>query len=108
MSHPGRAIPGTAVTVAQMCQAMIQLIHMSPIERTIVLAAACALLWIVEGRRPLFTFGPARARHVGPNVLLASLTVLTTLAFTWALRPAAPAENTWPPWVQAVAGVAVL
>jgi sterol desaturase/sphingolipid hydroxylase (fatty acid hydroxylase superfamily) len=45
------------------------------IGRLGVLLGACALLWAVESRWPLFAFGRARARHLLPNLVLASMIV---------------------------------
>jgi sterol desaturase/sphingolipid hydroxylase (fatty acid hydroxylase superfamily) len=79
------------------------------VERIAILAGACGLLWIVEGRRPLFTFGPERARHVGPNLALAALTVLTNLGFVLALRPPVSTTSTaGPSWPKVVAAVVFL
>ena len=72
------------------------------LERIAVLAGACGLLWIVEGRRPLFAFGPERTRHLGPNLALAALTVLTNLAFVLALRRPATTSPSWPKVLAAV------
>jgi sterol desaturase/sphingolipid hydroxylase (fatty acid hydroxylase superfamily) len=83
-----------------------------PVERFGVLLGACALLWAVESRWPLFAFGSARARHLLPNLVLASMTILMNLGFTSALRAARPdfgfGGGPWPLWLQGVAGVAVL
>jgi hypothetical protein len=48
-------------------------------SRLLVLLGACALLWVVESRWPLFAFGRERARHVLPNLVLASLTIVMNL-----------------------------
>src|SRR5688500_15721149 len=72
---------------------------METITRVLVLAGACALLWIVEGRRPLFAFGPERTRHVGPNVVLAALTLATNLGLAWVVRPVGPGPYPWPFWL---------
>src|SRR5687768_4699777 len=77
-------------------------------ERIAVLAGACGLLWIVEGRRPLFAFGPERARHLGPNLTLAALTVATNLAFVLALRPRASTGTAGPSWPKVLAAIAFL
>jgi len=82
---------------------------MTAVVRIAALAAACTLLWVVEGRRPFIPFGEERARHVPPNLVLAALTVLTNVALAAALpaRTAALSPE-WPYWIQAVAGVAIL
>jgi sterol desaturase/sphingolipid hydroxylase (fatty acid hydroxylase superfamily) len=81
---------------------------MTPV-RIVILAGACALLWVIEGRRPLMAFGEHRTRHVRPNLGLAALTILTNVAFA-AARPASGsrAAVAWPFWLQALAGVAIL
>lgn len=83
-----------------------------PIERVAALFAACGLLWVVESRWPLFAFGRDRLRHVLPNLVLASFTILMNLGFATALRPTRPDirlwNEAWPLWLQAVAGVVVL
>jgi sterol desaturase/sphingolipid hydroxylase (fatty acid hydroxylase superfamily) len=83
-----------------------------PIERVAALLGACALLWAVESRWPLFAVGRDRLRHLLPNLVLASLTILINLGFTTALRPARLDvglwNDVWPPWLQAVVGVVIL
>src|SRR4051812_7106035 len=82
---------------------------MTTIMRIAALAAACSLLWVIEGRRPFMAFGPHRTRHVSPNLALAALTIVTNVTFAAALPPTATLLNLhWPVWLQAVAGVAIL
>jgi sterol desaturase/sphingolipid hydroxylase (fatty acid hydroxylase superfamily) len=81
-------------------------------ERLVVLLGACLLLWAVESRWPLFAFGRDRARHLFPNLVLASLTILMSLGFTAGLRAARLDlglwGSAWPLWLQLVVGVVVL
>ena len=82
---------------------------MTALARVAALAAACSLLWVIEGRRPFMAFGEHRARHARPNLLLAGLTVLTNLAFAAALPPSQWHLNLdWPVWLQGLAAVAIL
>jgi sterol desaturase/sphingolipid hydroxylase (fatty acid hydroxylase superfamily) len=85
---------------------------MTLIERSAVLFGACLTLWAVESRWPHSRFAHERARHVVPNLFLATSTVLMNLGFTSALRlPRLDLRvwnDAWPVWIQAVAGVVVL
>ena len=82
---------------------------MTALARVAALAAACSLLWVIEGRRPFMAFGEHRARHVRPNLALAGLTILTNVAFAAALPPSAsPLALHWPFWLQGLAAVAIL
>jgi sterol desaturase/sphingolipid hydroxylase (fatty acid hydroxylase superfamily) len=80
--------------------------------RAFALLGACALLWAVESRWPLFAFGRERARHVVPNLVLAALTLLMNLAFTATVLPAQLDLGLWgdamPFWLRVVVAVAVL
>jgi sterol desaturase/sphingolipid hydroxylase (fatty acid hydroxylase superfamily) len=82
------------------------------IARLLVLLGGCASLWAVESRWPLFAFGRDRARHLLPNLALASLTLLMTLGVASALRPAKLDLGLWndarPLWLQAMFAVAIL
>lgn len=78
--------------------------------RLMFLAGACALLWILETRRPLVALGEERRQHVGANLALAVLTVLTNLGFTLALRPwgSSTGKGSHPFWLEAFIGVVCL
>lgn len=79
------------------------------IARIAALAGACSFLWVIEGRRPFMALGAHRAQHLGPNLVLAGLTIVTNVAFAAALPPAgSPTRVDWPFWVQAAAGVTIL
>jgi sterol desaturase/sphingolipid hydroxylase (fatty acid hydroxylase superfamily) len=82
---------------------------MTPLARITILGGACALLWVIEGRRPFMAFGDHRERHMHPNLVLAAMTVLTNVTFAAALPPAGSRMVVaWPFWLQALAGVAIL
>ena len=82
---------------------------MTGVTRIAILAAACSLLWVIEGRRPFMAVGEHRRRHLRPNLVLAALTILTNVAFAAALPPAGRGMVVeWPFWLQALAGVAIL
>lgn len=79
--------------------------------RLAALFGACLLLWFLEGRRPSVPLGRDGRRHVGPNLVLAALTVVTNVALTAALRSVWAGGRSWdavPLALSAAAGVAVL
>lgn len=82
------------------------------IQRLVVLFGACVLLWGMEFRWPLFALGRDKARHLFPNLVLTSLTILMNVGFASAFRPGRSLLGLWPEakpfWYQAMLGIALL